>query len=128
MLEAVAKKTSAHTKVAALAAALEANGIQSVSQLGQLDHGDWKDLNVTMGLKTAIKAELMEGPNGVDGPESAVEIPEKVRRFLLLPGEDGQEPQRLGWSALFFGILTIAPAERQGLVTESARACSYIWS
>ena len=61
-------------------------------QLEQLDHSDWKDLNVTMGLKTAIKAELMEGPNAADGPESAVEIPEKVRRFLLMPGEDGKEP------------------------------------
>ena len=117
VLEAVAKEKGEQTNVAALAAALEANGIQSVRELEQLGDSDWKDLNVTMGLKAAIKAELKERPNAVEAPESAEEMPDNLRRFLLMPGEDGKEPEPLGqFSALLFGILTTAPADRQTAV------------
>lgn len=45
------------------------------------------------------------------------ELPERLKRFLLMPTADGREPRRLGeFSAFFMAILTVPPADRQSMM------------
>ena len=87
-------------------------------QLERLSDRDWDQLNVAMGLKAAIKSAL-EDQAALSDPDAVntEEIPDDLRRFLLIPDSDGTEPKRLRrMSAFFLAILTVAPEERQGLV------------
>ena len=44
------------------------------------------------------------------------EMPERLRRFLLLPGPGGEEAERLGSpSAFYLGILVVPPEDRHSL-------------
>ena len=46
----------------------------------------------------------------------AEEMPERLRRFLLLPGPGGEEAERLGSpSAFYLGILVVPPEDRHSL-------------
>ena len=43
-------------------------------------------------------------------------MPERLRRFLLLPGPGGEEAERLGSpSAFYLGILVVPPEDRHSL-------------
>ena len=102
---------------AALATALEANGIQSVMELEKLSDGDWDKLSVSMGFKAAIKVELAKMHITSSAFDNIEDMPERLKRFLMIPGLDGKEPKRLeDFSAMFLGILTVPPADRQLLM------------
>ena len=115
IVEAAAKRVGQQDEVASLNAALQSNGVKFAWQLETLSDRDWDQLNVAMGLKAAIKSAL-ENPSDSDAVNTE-EIPDDLRRFLLIPDSDGTEPKRLRRvSAAFLAILTVAPEERQGLV------------
>ena len=118
IVEAAAKRVGQQDEVASLNAALQSNGVKFAWQLETLSDRDWDQLNVAMGLKAAIKSAL-EDQVALSDPDAVntEEIPDDLRRFLLIPDSDGTEPKRLRrMSASFLAILTVAPEERQGLV------------
>ena len=97
--------------------------MQFLSELEQLSDGDWDKLDATMGLKVAVKAELARRPaKALSAAEDVelveeMEMPERLRRFLLLPGPDGKEPQPLRQvSSFFLAVLTAPPSNRQHMV------------
>ena len=107
-------------EVHALLAALAKHGLRWACQLEQLDATDWKDLAVPLGLKAAIKSELAaQAPSSRSHivVHSQTEMPERLRRFLLIPGPDGREPPPMGSvTAPFLGILLLPPEKRQHLM------------
>ena len=70
------------------------------------------------GLELAIKAELASPSSGATlGKLRPEDVPPRLRRFLLIPDEDGRPPRRLyAFGALSFGLLTVPPHDRQNLV------------
>ena len=99
---------------------LKEHGVHWAWQLEHADVNDWVDFGVSKGLKMAIKAELcmaQTDPMHASSPApSAEEMPEKLRRFLLLPGPDGTQPRSLAsFSGLFLSLVTGAPEDRQQL-------------
>ena len=116
VLDAVAVKKGERAQTEALASALMTNGIQHVCELEQLDRGDWDQLNVSMGLRAAIKAELVRQAQAAQEAHIAEELTPNLRRFLLMRTADGKEPQPIGSvRAMFLGVLIAAPADRQNL-------------
>lgn len=110
---------------------LEAAGVRWAWQLAHLSDADWDKLGVPLGLKAAAKAELMAEPTSVEhgaANDDAVgyeELPERVRRFLLLPEGSSVEP--LGeLSALFLALLTIPVAKRQQLLLELCKLIAIV--
>ena len=102
---------------AELATALQANRITFAWQLEQLDSGDWDKLNVSISLKVAVKAELANPSHALATSPDAEEMPDWLRRFLLMPVPGYLEPQPMGeLSAPFLSILITAPADRQHLM------------
>ena len=86
--------------------------------MAHLSDADWDRLGVvSLGLKTAVKAELMSPtPAAVDSALEPV-FTDRMRRFLLLPDADGGEAKPLReMSALFLGLLTTPARERQALL------------
>ena len=117
ILEAAGMRINEPEQTAALASALQANRITFAWQLEQLDSGDWDKLNVSMSLKAAVKAELAHPSHALATSPDAEEIPDWLRRFLLMPVPGYLEPQPMGeLSASFLSILITAPADRQHLV------------
>ena len=101
---------------------LEANGVRFAWQMAQFSDSDWDQLGVSLGMKTAAKAELAE-PSACSPPDSSDkfktqdDLSDRVRRFLLLPDADGREARPLGeMSALFLGLLGTPVADRQSLL------------
>ena len=96
--------------------AFSAHGIQWAWQLNNADDNDWLTLSIPIGLKMAIKAELSH-PSTPTPEEPSLELSNKLRRFLLVPGPDGKEPPSLGrLDSMTFGLLVVKPADRQSLV------------
>ena len=98
---------------------LAEHGVQHRWQLELCDSDDWSKLGVTsVGLKTAIKAELSNPPAAVakSSDSELDDVHDRIRRFLLLPGPDGREPRRLGQQgAMFLALLTLPPHEMHRL-------------
>ena len=96
--------------------ALSASGVEHAQQLAEMSEGDWDRLGVSLGLKTAVKAELAE-PSQLPTLVKHDLTDKKVRQFLLLPGEDGEEAKPLSsFSAYFLAVTATPPAERQNLL------------
>lgn len=116
LLDAVAAKKGKRAQTDALAAALAMNGIQHVCELEQLDRGDWDALNVSMGLKAAIKSELTMRSHAATETDDMEVLPATVCHFLLISDADGNAPTLIGSiRSMYLGILTVAPADRQQL-------------
>jgi len=82
-------------------------------QLSQMpwDAGEWQAFGVSAGLKAAITAELT---HAMPAP---IEVNDRLRRFLLLPEQDGSAPRRLySVHCHWLTLLTIAPEDRQRVV------------
>ena len=125
VLDAAAKRLGEPSTPAA-SRQLEVNGVKWAWQMTHLSDADWSQLGVSLGLKTAAKAEL-ENPTVIAPPAAAYdsaptrvaheESTDRMRRFLLLPDAEGREAKPLGeMSALFLGLLTVPVAERQSLL------------
>ena len=114
----------------AIAHGLAASGVKWAQQMAELSDADWERLGVSLGLKTAVKAELAD-PSAVKPTLAAPAIAavaqplardedahnQRLRRFLLLPSDEGKEAQPLGEvSAFFLGILATPAADRQNLM------------
>lgn len=100
---------------------LEANGVKWAWQMIHFSDADWDRLGVSLGLKTAAKAELAEpSTSAAAAPKSAThleELSDRKRRFLLLPDAEGSEAKPLGEiSALFLALLTTPESDRQSLL------------
>ena len=118
VLDAAAQRLGGEPTAPAASRELEANGVMWAWQMAQLSDADWDRLGVvSLGLKTAVKAELMSPtPAAVDGAPEPV-VTDRMRRFLLLPDADGGEAKPLcEMSALFLGLLTTPARERQALL------------
>ena len=117
ILEAAGMRINEPEQTAAFASALHANRITFAWQLEQLDSGDWDKLNVSISLKVAVKAELANPSHALATSPDAEEMPDWLRRFLLMPVPGYLEPQPMNQlSAPFLSILISAPADRQHLV------------
>ena len=121
VLDAAARRLGEPIKPAA-SRQLEANGVKWAWQMAHFSESDWDQLGVSLGLKTAAKAELAE-PSAHTPPVHAqacnpeVELTDRMRRFLLLPDADAREAKPLGEiSALFLGVLATPVADRQSLL------------
>jgi len=119
-LVAVAAQHSGAGDAAQLITKLHEQGVEWAWQLECADHEDWAKFGGSTGLKLAIKAEL-KNPSVVQsiaGGISDYMENERLRQFLLIPDADGKEPPRMGdMSSMFLGLLLVAPAHRQGLLT-----------
>ena len=111
--------------VATIAHSFESNGVYHDWQLVQLTDSNWEKLDIAIGLQAAIRAELVRPSAICDAkpldapppPKAVAAMPERLQRFLLLPGSDGKDPQPLkSISAVFLAILMVAPEDRQHLV------------
>lgn len=101
---------------------LEANGVRFAWQMAQFSDSDWDQLGVSLGMKTAAKAELAD-PTASTPLDSAQkyksedDLSDRMRRFLLLPDKDGREAKPLGeMTALFLALLATPEADRQSLL------------
>ena len=120
VLDAAAKRLGEPATPAASLRAFEANGVKFAWQMSYFSDDDWDKLNLSLGVKTAAKAELVESSVNVDGAPTCVaqdEVTDRMRRFLLLPDADGRDAKPLReMSALFCGLLTTPESERQSLL------------
>ena len=94
---ASAAKRLGEPRMPAVARQLEGNGVKWAWQMAQFSEADWDQLGVTLGMKTAAKAELAE-PSPSTSPDgdkhkfkSHEDLTDRMRRFLLLPEADGKE-------------------------------------
>lgn len=112
VFSAVAAHVADQAAAATAVEALKALGVQWAWQLTHLSDGDWEKINVKLGLKSVVKAELAHPT-----PPAATQVDElageRLRQFLLLPGPEGevQPLDRIG--ALGFGLLVVPPVQRQ---------------
>lgn len=102
--------------------AMEASGVRWAWQLQQLQPHHWAGYGASPGLETSVRHELQH-PSQTVSADSKAELyqagaaAERLRRFLLLPGPDGQEPGRLNDpGAPVLTLLTVPPADRQKLM------------
>ena len=101
--------------------ALRENGVLWAWQLEQADPNDWIKFGASTGLKLAIKAEL-QSPTAHSMPAvtslgNEALGNEQLRRFLLVPTPNGEEPERLRTvGGLFLALLTIPPSNQQSLM------------
>ena len=112
IVRAAADRIGKENAAASVIDALENADIHWAWQLAHVpwDANEWLRFGISPGLKVAIAAEL----NRVDS--SAPEISEQLRRFLLLPEQDGSPARRLYTvNASFFTLLTVSREERQHL-------------
>ena len=123
---------------APVAAALETHGVKYAWQLEHSNASHWASFNASFGLEMAIMAELQSPTaSGSMAPKTLArsasqaklqrqrssnalardsELPDRLRRFLLMPGPNGEEPAPLGEpGALFLSMLTTPPEGRQNL-------------
>ena len=121
VLEAAANRIGMPKKAASVALALRNHGVFYAWQLAQASDSNWNQLNVDIGLQMAVRAELADPTSStvaraIKVHANADEMPERLRRFLLIPGDDGKEAERLGSvSALYLGLLIVNPDDRQHL-------------
>lgn len=123
---AAAAKRLGEPSMPAVSRQLEASGVKWAWQMLHFSEADWDQLSLSIGLKTAAKAELAEpstSSTSTSPPDSAQdlkaheELTDRMRRFLLLPDANGREAQPLGsMTALFLGLLTTPVVERQSLL------------
>ena len=104
--------------VAAVVKALTDLNVLWAWQLRQASDAHWARYGASHGLELAIKAELASPSSGATlGKLRPEDVPPRLRRFLLIPDEDGRPPRRLyAFGALSFGLLTVPPHERQHLM------------
>ena len=102
--------------------AMEASGVRWAWQLQQLQPHHWVGYRASPGLETSVRHELQH-PSQRGSADSKAELyqagaaAERLRRFLLIPGPDGQEPGRLNDpGAPLLTLLTVPPADRQKLM------------
>ncbi|MDC0525654.1 hypothetical protein OAO87_01550 [bacterium] len=95
-------------RAASVVEALMAMDIRFVWQISQLDSEDWAKTGCSAGLKAAIKTEVARVPAATTVPAAQTEpmpavasgsqqdaLPDRLRRFLLMPEPDGQPARRL---------------------------------
>ena len=102
----------------AAARILETNGVRWAWQMLHLTDNDWDQLGISLGLKTAAKAELANpsAPCATAGVTEG-EVTKRMQRFLLQPDAGGGEAKPLGsMSALFLGLLVMPVSERQSVL------------
>ena len=100
----------------AVVEALVTSGVEQAQQLLQLSEGHWERLGVSLGLETAVKAELAD-PSQLPLLMKQDLTDKRIRQFLLLPGEDGKEAKPIGaFSAFGLSLLATPPRERQNLL------------
>ena len=115
------------TSEPAVLQALAASGVGCAQQLEQMTEADWGSVGVSLGLKTAVKAELanptddgtvtVHGSDGSTGGRDLDGIDMLTRQFLLIPSADGEEAKPLGrWSAFFLSLTATPAADRQNLL------------
>ena len=118
VFEAAAKRFRRAGEPASVQALL-ASGVEWSQQLVQLSEDDWDRAGISLGLKTAVKAELCDpstSDQAVDHVQ-AVTVSKEMRQFLLLPGDDGTAAKPLSRASAFFLSLTATPvADRQNLL------------
>ena len=104
--------------VAAVVKALTDLNVLWAWQLRQASDAHWARYGASHGLELAIKAELASPSSGATlGKLRPEDVPPRLRRFLLIPDEDGRPPRRLyAFGALSYGLLTVPPHERQHLM------------
>lgn len=122
VLAAAAKRLGEPGSPAA-ARQLEANGVKHAWQMAHFSEADWDQLGVSLGMKTAAKAELAEptasAPTDSNGQKfkTREELTDRMRRFLLLPDADGNEAKPLGeMTGLFLALLATPVSDRQSLL------------
>ena len=104
--------------VAAVVKALTDLNVLWAWQLRQASDAHWARYGASHGLELAIKAELASPSSAATlGRLRPEDVPPRLRRFLLIPDEDGRPPRRLyAFGALSYGLLTVPPHERQHLM------------
>jgi hypothetical protein len=98
--------------------ALMASGVEWAPQLKHLSDEDWERAGVSLGLKTAVKAELSD-PSASTSPmvDERCTVDQQMQQFLLLPTQDGTEAKSLSSpAALFLSLVATPVAERQTLL------------
>ena len=129
-MEAAATRIG-NSDTTAVVAAFEDHGVSFAWQLVHATDSDYAACGASLGLKMAIKNELIESDESAaqdaDGQCHGDEVHDRLRHFLLMPSLDGQEAQRLrDSSAIFLAILTVPPSERQGLMLCLLEMCVII--
>ena len=115
IVEAAAAASGLQGAKAPLLEALAQHGVQAAWQLQLADPEDWQAFAAPIGLKIAVKAELLKATI-----DQGVPMSELLRHFLLLPAADGTPPKRLrSIAAPFLSLLLVKPAERQGLMLKT---------
>ena len=115
----VAAQHSGADGAAQLISKLHEHGVEWAWQLECADHNDWAAYGASHGLRLAVRAEL-KNPSVVKTVAAQTDYMEndRLRRFLLIPDADGNEPPPMReMSSLFLSLLLVAPAHRQGLLT-----------
>eukprot|EP00931_Biecheleriopsis_adriatica_P102128 TRINITY_DN77152_c0_g1_i1.p1 TRINITY_DN77152_c0_g1~~TRINITY_DN77152_c0_g1_i1.p1 ORF type:complete len:394 (+),score=56.15 TRINITY_DN77152_c0_g1_i1:31-1182(+) len=119
---ATAAKRVGEPSIPAASRQLEANGVKFAWQMALFSDNDWDQLGMSLGMKTAAKAELVD-PTSSALSDSAQnykcqdELSDRMRRFLLMPDADGGEAKPMrDISALFLGFLATPVEHRQSLL------------
>ena len=100
VVELAAASVSEREASSSVVKAMEASGVRWAWQLQQLQPHHWAGYGASPGLETSVRHELQH-PSQTVSADSKAELyqagaaAERLRRFLLLPGPDGQEPGRL---------------------------------
>ena len=131
---AAAAKRLGEPPTPAVSRQLEANGVRFAWQMAHFSDTDWDQLGVSLGMKTAAKAELAD-PSASTPPDSKQcykspeELTDRMRRFLLLPDAEGREAKPLrSMSSLFCAILATPVGDRQSLLLALCeRASAKVW-
>lgn len=121
IVELAAAGIGAEDEASAVVKAMEASGVRWAWQLQHLQPHHWADFGASPGLETSIRHELQHPSTTVSACKAelyqAGAAAERLRRFLLLPGPDGQEPGRLhDPNGPLLTLLTVPPADRQKLM------------
>jgi hypothetical protein len=109
-------------QAAAIADQLKAQGVDWAWQLHYLNDGDWAKLDISLGLRTATKAELIDPTDEASletslGDSVHEKIPEEMQTFLFISDETGSSAKSLrAWEAFFYSLLTNPVDDRQGLI------------
>ena len=114
VLDAANHALGASEATASIAKAMADDGVRFAWQLEQAEAEDWARYGAAGGFKLAIKAEI-DSP--APTPVKQEDLPEVLRRFLLIPGRDGVEPKPMGSSSsMMLSLLTLQPSDRHNLV------------
>ena len=118
VVQVAAATTGEAESVTAIVKALSDLNVLWAWQLRQASDAHWARFGASLGLELAIKAELASPSSGATLSRLRPEdVPPRLRRFLLIPDEDGRAPRRLyAFGALIFGLLTVPPHDRQHLM------------